>query len=84
MVVSLKNASIKYGNKDVLRDISFTVELGDIVSIIGPSGAGKTTLLKIIAGIERPDTGRVLFDKEPSKENPVIKALATACHSLYN
>ncbi len=72
MVLTIQNLSKRYGTKEVLKNINFTVELGDIVSIIGPSGAGKTTLLKLIAGIESPDEGEILFDKEPSKQNPVI------------
>jgi putative spermidine/putrescine transport system ATP-binding protein len=72
MVLSIQNLFKRYGTKEVLKNINFTVDLGDIVSIIGPSGAGKTTLLKLIAGIEYPDEGQILFDEEPSKQNPVI------------
>lgn len=61
-----------YEGAPVLRGVDFSVEAGDIVSIIGPSGVGKTTLLKIIAGLETPDAGRLEFSRPPSKENPVI------------
>jgi len=46
----------------VLKDIHCRVEEGTFVSIVGPSGCGKTTLLRIIAGLERPSSGRVLID----------------------
>ena len=49
---------------EVLRAISFSVEEGEIVSIIGPTGCGKTTLLRIIDGIIKPDSGRVLINNQ--------------------
>ncbi|HEX6539368.1 MAG TPA: ABC transporter ATP-binding protein [Candidatus Dormibacteraeota bacterium] len=46
----------------ILRGISFTVERGEFVALMGPSGSGKSTLLGVIAGLDRPSTGRVLVD----------------------
>ncbi|MHB8565843.1 MAG: ABC transporter ATP-binding protein [Nitrososphaerales archaeon] len=56
----------------VLKDISFSVKEGEIVSIIGPTGCGKTTLLRIIDGIIKPDSGNVLINGENVKnfKNP--------------
>ena len=48
----------------VLKDISFEVEPGGFVAIVGPSGSGKTTLLGLLAGLDRPSTGRVWLDGE--------------------
>lgn len=48
----------------VLKDINFSVNEGEIISIIGPTGCGKTTLLRIIDGIIKPDSGRVMVDGE--------------------
>ena len=45
-----------------LDDVSFTVEKGEFVAIIGPSGSGKSTLLHIIGGVDRPSKGRVTID----------------------
>ncbi len=50
-----------YGNLRVLDGVTFSVEKGEFVCLIGESGCGKTTILKIIAGLERPDEGRVEF-----------------------
>ena len=72
MVVQLRGITKRYDQKTVLSNISFTVDTGEIVSIIGPSGAGKTTLLKLIAGIEAPDEGRITFATPPSRQHPVI------------
>lgn len=55
-----------------MQDVGFSVENGELVSIIGPSGAGKTTLLKILAGLETPDAGELQFAVPPSKKNPTI------------
>ena len=49
----------------VLKDVSFRIDDESIVSILGPSGCGKTTLLRIMAGLERPTSGKVLLDGEP-------------------
>lgn len=60
----------------VLRDVSISVDEGEIVAILGPSGCGKTTLLNLIAGFESADKGSVLFQgeeiKEPSSRRGVV------------
>lgn len=72
MFFGVADLSLMYGGQPVLRNVSFQVERGEVVSIIGPSGVGKTTLLKIIAGLERQDAGRLEFLEPPSKERPVL------------
>ncbi|WP_022662384.1 ABC transporter ATP-binding protein [Paucidesulfovibrio longus] len=72
MFFGVADLSLMYGDQPVLRNVSFQVERGEVVSIIGPSGVGKTTLLKIIAGLERQDAGRLEFLEPPSKERPVL------------
>ncbi len=51
-----------YNHKPALDNVTLAVEAGNILCLLGPSGCGKTTLLRIIAGLERPDHGRVIFD----------------------
>ena len=51
-----------YPGLAVLDDVAFDVAPGEFVSVIGPSGCGKSTLFDVIAGLERPDAGRVLVD----------------------
>ncbi len=72
MFFKVEDAAKFYGRKKVLHEINFSVEKGELVSIIGPSGAGKTTLLKLIAGLEPLDAGRIIFESEDRKTNPVI------------
>jgi multiple sugar transport system ATP-binding protein len=61
----------RFGAVDALRGVSLTVPSGEFFAILGPSGAGKTTLLRIIAGIEKPDTGRILIGGRDLNDLPV-------------
>ena len=61
-MLQLTNVSKSYAAQPVLEDISFIVNPGEHVGLIGPNGSGKTTLLRIILGQERPDGGRALVD----------------------
>ena len=61
-MITVSDIHKSYGNLAVLRGIDLTVKPREIVSIVGPSGAGKTTLLQIIGTLDRPDSGRVLYD----------------------
>jgi putative spermidine/putrescine transport system ATP-binding protein len=72
MFFKIDSVTKQYGNKYVLKNISFQVEKGDIVTIIGPSGVGKTTLLKIVAGLEKPTEGSIYFEHTPTIQHPVI------------
>ena len=61
-MLEVKNLAKAYAGRQILKDISFTLKDGQIMTIVGPSGAGKTTLLRIIAGLERKDCGEILID----------------------
>ena len=54
-LLKAKNVSKNYGNLKVLTDVNITLEIGEIVTIVGPSGAGKTTLLHILGTLDRPN-----------------------------
>ncbi len=58
-MIRFENVTKLYGEKKVLADLSFTLAEKGIVALMGPSGIGKTTLLRLMAGLERPDTGSV-------------------------
>ena len=59
-LLQLSDVSVRLGGRQVLSDVSFTVEPGEFAGIIGPNGAGKTTLLRLILGLLEPAGGRVL------------------------
>lgn len=58
-MLEIKNLSKSFGKLEVLKDISFTVEKGQAVSIIGPSGSGKSTLLRCVNQLEKADGGTI-------------------------
>ena len=61
-MLEVKKLKKKFGKNVVLKDISFTVNEGDIISIVGPSGSGKSTLLRCINMIEKPSGGDIIFE----------------------
>lgn len=67
-MIKATNINKSYGNLHVLKDVSISIDRGEVVSIVGPSGAGKTTLLQILGTLDRPDSGTLLYgDTEVSK-----------------
>lgn len=64
-VLEIQGLSKRYGAVQAVKDISFTMERGDILGIVGESGCGKTTLLRLISGLESSDSGQVLLHGRP-------------------
>jgi branched-chain amino acid transport system ATP-binding protein len=64
-VLEIKNIDVFYGDVQVIWDVSFEVNKGEIVALIGANGAGKSTVLKTISGILRPEKGEIFFEKNP-------------------
>lgn len=62
--VEVRNLCKEYRGRQALKDVSFTVQRGEVFVLVGPNGAGKTTLLRIIDLLEEPTSGRVIFDGE--------------------
>ncbi|GGJ28577.1 sulfate/molybdate ABC transporter ATP-binding protein [Deinococcus roseus] len=71
MSIHIQNVSKTYGQTRVLNNISLDIPSGELVALLGPSGSGKTTLLRIIAGLEQPDTGRVLLSGQDATDQNV-------------
>lgn len=61
-IIKINNLYKKFDNLEVLKGVDFTVEKGDVISIIGPSGCGKSTLLRCINLLEKPTAGEIIFE----------------------
>ena len=86
MTIQLVKLTKRYGSTPVLNGISETIEDGEFFVVLGPSGAGKSTLLKVIAGIERPDSGRIIVDGKDITDLPPEKrniAMVFQSYALY-
>lgn len=63
-VLEVKNLAKAYGKKEVVKDISFSMQAGEIIGLLGPNGAGKTTTFYMIVGFLKPKRGTILLDGE--------------------
>jgi ABC-type lipoprotein export system ATPase subunit len=61
-LVRLDGISKRYGDREVLRDVSIDLDRGEVTSLTGVSGSGKSTLIAVLAGLAAPDEGRIVFD----------------------
>src|SRR5438034_10322100 len=61
-MIQFTDVSVRFGGRQVLKNISMTVPFGETLAILGGSGAGKTTILRLIEGLWQPDTGSIRID----------------------
>jgi sulfate transport system ATP-binding protein len=71
MSISLRGVTKQFGEFAAIRNIDLEVPTGALMALLGPSGCGKTTLLRVIAGLETPDQGQVLFDGQDATLWPI-------------
>ncbi|HUL30204.1 MAG TPA: ABC transporter ATP-binding protein [Thermodesulfobacteriota bacterium] len=69
-MLSVNNISVGYKGLLAIQDVSFHVDRGEVVSLIGSNGAGKSTILKTISGLLHPEKGEILLDRDPIHETP--------------
>ncbi len=75
-ILSIRSLEKSFGSLSVLKDISLSVERGNVVSIIGPSGSGKSTLLRCASFLEQADGGDILYDGQYALQNGVYASKA--------
>ena len=64
MGIEIRGLEKQYARYPALKGVSLDIRAGELLALLGPSGSGKTTLLRVIAGLEFPEKGQVLFDGE--------------------
>ncbi len=78
------NISFQYGVVPVVEDVNFTVERGEVLGISGPSGSGKTTILRLVAGLEKPDSGSIVMGgKSVSGEKIMAPPYQRGCSMVF-
>jgi len=70
-MLELKNINFSADGRHILKDITLSIDTGRFIAITGPNGSGKSTLAKVIMGIIKPDSGKILFDGQDITEMPI-------------
>lgn len=76
-MLEVKNLDVHYGVIQAVRDVSFEVNQGEVVSLIGANGAGKTSILRTISGLVRPSNGSIQFEGQEIQKTPAQKIVAS-------
>ncbi|GIL18023.1 MAG: ABC transporter ATP-binding protein [Oligoflexia bacterium] len=71
--LSVSHISKAYKKRQVVQDVSFQVDSGQVIGLLGPNGAGKTTSFYMVVGLVKPDSGDILLDEESIGESPMFK-----------
>ncbi len=86
----IQNVKLSFGARTILEDANLKLDQGDRAAIIGPNGAGKSTLLKIVAGVNKPETGKVAFPRNTEigylpqdMELESSKTVMEECRTIY-
>jgi putative spermidine/putrescine transport system ATP-binding protein len=82
-IVQLEGVAKSYGGAVALAQLDLTVYAGEFFTLLGPSGSGKTTTLRLIAGFERPDTGRIMLDGEDVANRPPFERAVNTVFQDY-
>tara|TARA_B100000767_G_scaffold260647_1_gene271491 strand:+ start:253 stop:1029 length:777 start_codon:yes stop_codon:yes gene_type:complete len=72
-IVSLENISLSFGKRKILDNISFKINHGEILGMLGPNGVGKSTIFNLITGLIKPDSGKIIFGKVNVIDYPIYE-----------
>ena len=75
-LLKVENLSISYGAIEAVKDISFEVNEGEVVTLIGANGAGKTSTLRAISGLEKVSSGKIIYNNQEIQKFPARKIVA--------
>ena len=67
-MIDARNINVKFGKRQILKDLNFKVNKGEYISIIGKSGAGKSTLLNVISTLEKEYSGNVFYENKDIRD----------------
>lgn len=81
--LSVENLSRQYGSVPALLDVSFTLEPGEVLGVVGQRGAGKSTLFNLLSGAQVPSNGEIVYDGEPVVFRSTIQAQQAGIVSVY-
>ena len=85
-MLNLENVTKRFGAVTAISRLTIEVKTGEIFVLLGPTGAGKTTTLRVVAGLEKPDEGRIILDgKDVTRLSPAYRnvAMIFEAHNLY-
>lgn len=72
-LLTVKDICKTFKKRNVVKDVSFTVESGQVIGLLGPNGAGKTTSFYMVVGLLKPDSGDILLDNESIAQEPMYR-----------
>ncbi|WP_185877904.1 LPS export ABC transporter ATP-binding protein [Blattabacterium cuenoti] len=71
MILQVKNVYKKYKSRHIVKNVSIRINTGEIIGLVGPNGAGKTTIFYIMAGLIKPDKGKIILNDENITKKPL-------------
>lgn len=83
VALEVKNISKSFGGVQALRDVSFTINKGEVVGLLGDNGAGKSTLVRCISGIHAPESGEILVNGNEVKISSPLDARANGIETVF-
>ncbi len=70
-LISFNKVSMSFGKRQILDDVSFKINAGEIVGLLGPNGAGKSTIFNILTGLIKPNYGKIFFESNDATDYPI-------------
>lgn len=83
VALELRQIAKSFGAVQALKDVSFSVQKGEVVALLGDNGAGKSTLVRCIAGLHQPDQGQILLNNQPVSLNSPQQARQLGIETVF-